>query len=140
MDFSLTHRVEFSETDAAGFAHFSNFFRWMEKVEHAWFRSLGLSVAMRIDGAEIGWPRVSAGCDYQSPVRFEDEIDLQLRIKRIGNTSLSHEVRFFCHGRQVAIGTMTTVCCAIGPDGARAIKIPPAIRQALSREPTATAG
>jgi len=28
----------------AGVVHFSNYFRWMEIVEHAFFRSLGLSV------------------------------------------------------------------------------------------------
>ena len=45
-EFSVTHFVQFSETDMAGIVHFSNFFRWMEEVEHAYFRSLGLSVSM----------------------------------------------------------------------------------------------
>ena len=34
-------RVEFAETDMAGQVHFSNFFRYMEAAEHAFFRSLG---------------------------------------------------------------------------------------------------
>jgi len=39
-EFKLVRRVEFNETDAAGIVHFSNFFRYMESVEHAFFRSL----------------------------------------------------------------------------------------------------
>ena len=34
----LQRRVEFSETDAAGIVHFSNFFRYMEGAEHAFLR------------------------------------------------------------------------------------------------------
>jgi acyl-CoA thioester hydrolase len=41
--FSITRRVEFHETDAAGLMHFSNFYRWMEVCEHEWFRANGLA-------------------------------------------------------------------------------------------------
>ena len=37
-EFKLTRQVEFSETDMAGIAHFTNFFRFMEAAEHAFFR------------------------------------------------------------------------------------------------------
>ena len=35
--FHFSKRVEFSETDMAGIVHFSNFFRYMEMAEHAYF-------------------------------------------------------------------------------------------------------
>ena len=43
-EFKMTRLVEFAETDMAGIMHFANYFRYMEVVEHAFFRSLGLSV------------------------------------------------------------------------------------------------
>src|SRR3984893_8862096 len=42
--YRTTRRVEFRDTDAAGIAHFSAFFFYMESVEHEFLRSLGLSV------------------------------------------------------------------------------------------------
>jgi hypothetical protein len=39
--FITTRRVEFSDTDAAGIAHFVAFFRWMEQAEHDLLRSVG---------------------------------------------------------------------------------------------------
>ena len=36
--------VEFRDTDAAGIAHFSAFFFWMESAEHEFLRELGIRV------------------------------------------------------------------------------------------------
>ena len=136
-EFSLTRRIQFAETDLAGILHFSNFFRLMEEVEHAFYRSLGLSVVMHHEGHEIGWPRVSATCEYLGPVKFEDELLLTLRIARLGDKSLSYEVDFTLAGRRVATGKVTSVCCIMDPTGAmRAIPIPPPLRAKL--EGTAT--
>ena len=47
-EFSISRRVQFAETDMAGVVHFSNYFRWMEEVEHAFFRAVGLSVVIGV--------------------------------------------------------------------------------------------
>ena len=130
--FSIQRRVQFAETDMAGVAHFANYFRWMEEVEHAFFRSVGLSVAMQHEGREIGWPRVAVSCEYNGPVRFEDELELRLRVIKIGQTSLTYEVDIIRGIEEVAQGKVTSVCCAVKPDGGfTAIAIPPAIRGKL---------
>jgi acyl-CoA thioesterase FadM len=38
-EYRSQRRVEFAETDMAGVAHFSNFFRYMEMAEHEFLRS-----------------------------------------------------------------------------------------------------
>src|SRR3982750_3313933 len=98
--FSIPRRIQFAETDMAGIVHFANFFRMMEEVEHAYFRSVGLSVSMQHDGMHVGWPRVSAGCEFFGPIKFEDEIELVLRVTRLGEKSLSYEVDFVKEGRR----------------------------------------
>ena len=131
IQFTTTHRVQFSETDLAGVVHFSNFFRWMEEVEHAYFRSVGSSVATLSDEAHIGWPRVSATCEFLAPVRFEDEVQLVFRIVRLGEKSLNYEVEFLSGGQRVALGKTTSVCCQITPQGMKSIPIPAELRQRL---------
>ena len=131
-EFSVRHRVQFFETDMAGIVHFANYFRMMEEVEHAFFRSLGLSVSMQHEGLHVGWPRVATSCEYAAPARFEDELELKLHVKRLGEKSLNYEVEFLVEGRRVALGKMTSVCCALEPGGTmRSIAIPPAIRERL---------
>ncbi len=42
--FLYTDRVQFSDTDKPGMFHFSKFFCFMERAEHAFFRSIDLSI------------------------------------------------------------------------------------------------
>ena len=130
--FQITRRVQFAETDMAGIVHFSNYFRWMEEVEHAYFRSHGLSIAMTHEGIDIGWPRVNVGCEYHGPVRFEDELTLRLRVTKVGGKSLSYEVDFLLGEKVVALGKCTSVCCEHTAAGLKAVAIPPAIREKLA--------
>ncbi len=131
-NFSMKRRVQFVETDMAGIVHFSNYFKWMEEVEHAFFRSLGLSVAMRHEDIEIGWPRVNVGFEYYGPLKFEDEMELRLRVTKVGGKSLSYEVDVMLEGKLVALGKSTSVCCAHTDAGLKAVEIPEVIRSKLS--------
>jgi acyl-CoA thioester hydrolase len=134
-EYSILRRVQFCETDMAGIVHFANYFRMMEEVEHAFFRSVGLSVTMRQGDMDIGWPRVASSCEYFGPARFQDELELKLRVTRLGETSLSYEVEFLLAGRRVALGKTTSVCCAWENGAMKSIPIPPALREKLGPAP-----
>lgn len=110
--FSFTRRVEFSETDMAGIVHFANFYRFMEEAEHAFFRSLGLSIMERDDeGTIVGWPRVSCSANYKAPAFFEDELEVTLVIERRGVKSLSWTVEIKRGETMICTGRLKTVCC-----------------------------
>src|SRR5205809_6898622 len=87
--FRTQRRVEFSDTDMAGIMHFARFFHYMEQVEHEFLRTRGLSVIMDWEGRPLGFPRVSAHCDYQIPVLFEEVFDVTLDIKKLGTKSIT---------------------------------------------------
>jgi 4-hydroxybenzoyl-CoA thioesterase/acyl-CoA thioester hydrolase len=111
--FHTTRLVEFSDTDMAGIMHFSAYFRYMEAAEHELLRSIGLSVYSEIDGAAISFPRVAASCEYASPVRCEDVLDIDVRVERVGTKSVTYAFHFSDRGRDVAQGKMTSVCCRV---------------------------
>jgi len=137
--FTIVRRVEFSDTDMAGIMHYSNFFRFMESAEHAFFRSLGYSVAARPGAPQVGWPRVHASCDYHAPLRFEDEVEVSLRVVARRSKALTYAFRFRkLNGPapvEVAQGSLTVVCVAHQPDGTmRATPIPEEIASKISVE------
>ena len=72
-EFKMQRRVEFAETDMAGILHFSNYLRYMEEVEHAFFRSLGLSVQPCAKSGILGWARGKVSCTYRKPLHFEGD-------------------------------------------------------------------
>lgn len=130
--FTCQRRVEFRDTDAAGIAHFSVFFVWMEQAEHEAMRYVGMSVMER--DAEISWPRVSAQCDYTSPAFFEEVVDVRVTVNRLGRKSVTYGFDFHCAGRAIARGQITTVCCDITTVGQlKAIPIPPSMADQLRK-------
>jgi YbgC/YbaW family acyl-CoA thioester hydrolase len=143
-EMKLRRRVEFSETDMAGIVHYSNFFRYMEAAEHAFFRSLGFSIVTRNTEPPVGWPRVHAHCDYHSPLRFEDEFEIQLLVSEKKSKALSYQVRFFKLGddaREVARGRLTVVCVLHNADGSmNATHIPAEIADKIEVAPAGLLG
>jgi 4-hydroxybenzoyl-CoA thioesterase/acyl-CoA thioester hydrolase len=109
--FSTTRRIEFCHTDAAGIAHFAAFCEFMEQAEHELLRSRDLSVFMNDDTGIISWPRVAAKCEFQSSARFEDVLDIEVHIARLGDKSITYAFRFSLEGTDVASGEITAVCC-----------------------------
>lgn len=132
--FHTQRRVEFRDTDAAGIMHFSVFFAWMESCEHEMLRDTGMSVMMADEDYVLGWPRVSATCDFKSPVRFEDVVDVQVRVKNVGNKSATYSVEFSHDGKEVAVGEIVAVCCEVRENKPpKAIAIPDEIREKLAQ-------
>jgi acyl-CoA thioester hydrolase len=115
--FVTTRRVEFHDTDAAGIMHFSAFFVMMEQAEHELLRHVGLSVMMFDEQGKISWPRVGARCDYRAAVKFEDVMQIEVWLSRLGSKSATYNFRFSHEGRDVAEGEMTSVCCRFPPGG-----------------------
>ena len=93
-NYRTSRRVEFRDTDAAGIVHFSVFFTWMETAEHELLRGLGLSVVSKDETGTITWPRVAVRCDYQGPVRFEEMVEIEVQVAKIGSKSVTYDFQF----------------------------------------------
>ena len=147
-EFRMVHTVGFADTDMAGIMHFANFFRYMEVTEHAFLRSLDLSVHMTLDGRKIGWPRVHAACDYRRPLRFDDRVEVHLTVRELRQKAIYYDFVFRKLGEngpeEVARGEVTAVCVAIeaaanGTDTARlsSVTIPEAFLSRIESAPAA---
>src|SRR5262249_38700201 len=111
--YTIVREVEFHHTDMAGIVHFSNFYRFMEAAEHAFFRSLGFSIHST-DPTLPTWPRVHAACDFSYPLRFEDSVEIQLLVREKRAKSLVYSFIFRKVSgepqREVARGTLVVAC------------------------------
>ncbi len=130
--FTVTRRVEFRDTDAAGIMHFAAFFPLMESVEHEFLRHLGLNILTKDETSPVSWPRVHADCDYNAAVRFEDVLTVALKISRLGTKSVTYHFDIQHDNHPVAKGKITAVCCRLFPDRApQSIPIPAEVEQKL---------
>lgn len=138
-EFKVVRRVEFSETDMAGIMHFSNFFRFMETAEHGFFRSLGYSIVTRNIEVPVGWPRVHAQCDFKAPLRFEDEVEVQLLVAEKRSKALTYVFKLRKLNSptpiEVARGKITVVCVMHDGSKMTACNIPKEIADKIDVAP-----
>ena len=59
--------------------------------------------------------RVAARCQFEAAARFEDVLQIEVQIVRLGEKSVTYAHRFFAGGQLVASGEITAVCCRIVP-------------------------
>lgn len=143
-EFRYKRLIEFADTDMAGIVHFSNFFRFMEVTEHAFYRSLGIQVHPEFIEGKVGWPRVHASCDYKYPLRFEEEVEVHLSVRDIRMKTVEYEFIFRKHeaGREIEVarGRMIAAAVGLGPGsrGMRAVAIPPEIRGKIEIAPSSS--
>jgi len=139
--FRWDRRVEFCETDAAGIVHFSSFFLYMEQAEHALFRALGTTIFphdfhdTQPETPAVTWPRVKCECEYFAPARFEDVLQVDVQIERLGTKSIAYLHRISRGQEPIARGRVVAVCSMRDPSTGRlvGVAIPDTFRESLRR-------
>jgi acyl-CoA thioester hydrolase len=86
--FSAFTRVGFSDTDAQGIVYYGRYLPYFDQARVEYVRHLGL--LEREAGAEELVMRASTVV-YEAPARFDDLLEVFVRTKRIGRTSLTNE-------------------------------------------------
>lgn len=94
-----THRrtVRFGECDPAGILYYPRYFDWFHEAMESWFgEALGLPYVELIVGRGVGFPAVHTSCDYKQPSAFGQQVGVEVRVARVGRTSV--DLRFTVRG------------------------------------------
>jgi len=129
--FVYQRKINLYEVDVHGLVHFSNFFRYMEECESAYFRSLGLSFF----GSNSEWasPRIKVSCNFFQVAEYGEKLNIILYISRIGNSSIEYTFQIKRANTLIAQGSYITVCTIKDKEtgSIKAIPIPDNIRSSL---------
>lgn len=126
-------RIQFVDTDASQRIHYSSVFRYLEILDHEFFRSIGYSYTQLFnEGYEM--PRVHLDCMYLGSIEYDDELEAQIAVAKVGNSSFTYSFEFFKGAQPVIKGTMTIVFIT-SADGKK-VSIPEAIRAELKKHIT----
>lgn len=114
-------RVEFVDTDAGGRIHHTAALRWAERAEHQLLRACGWPDL-------TSFPRRSLTVEFFAPLRFGDEVVLEIGATQLGRTSITYGWQA-TREQQVCLEGSTT-CVYVGQDG-RPAPLPEELRAAL---------
>jgi len=132
----MTIRVRYSETDAQGFLHHSNYLNYFEIGRTELFRSQGGDYrAMEEQGLFFVVAQVN--CRYRKPARYDDVLTLRTSLKSISPATLVHEYTLLRDGELLATAEIVLACV----DNAGNIqRIPEVLERMLPAPKSSSAG
>ncbi|MEM9828477.1 MAG: thioesterase family protein [Planctomycetota bacterium] len=81
---------------------------------------------------QVTWPRVSATCDYHQAARFEDWLDIDVSVEKLGNSSVTYLFQVHRGDVAIATGRIVAVCCRLDHGHLEKCEIPAELRARLS--------
>jgi acyl-CoA thioester hydrolase len=86
--FSAFTRVGFSDTDAQGIVYYGRYLPYFDLARVEYHRHLAM---MRLD-TEHEFVMRASDIEYLAPARFDDLLEVFIRVARIGRTSVTYEM------------------------------------------------
>ncbi len=86
--FSARTRVGFSDTDAQGIVYYGRYIPYFDLARVEYHRSLGL---LQPPGKAGEFVMRANDVEYFAPARFDDQIEVCVRVSRLGRTSVTYE-------------------------------------------------
>ena len=119
--YSALTRVGFSDTDAQGIVYYGRYLPYFDLARVEYHRHLG----MLFEGTEEHQFVMRASTiEYFAPARFDDLIEVFIRVSRIGRTSITYECAAYRVDDDVLMVTATQTLVLVDLDERRACEIP----------------
>jgi acyl-CoA thioester hydrolase len=105
--FSATTRVGFSDTDAQGVVYYGRYMPYFDLARVEYHRSLDM---LRAEPQDHEFVMRAMDIEYHMPARFDDQIEVDVRVRRIGTSSVTYEFAAYLEGEVLAVtATQTAV-------------------------------
>jgi acyl-CoA thioester hydrolase len=129
--FSARTRVGFSDTDAQGIVYYGRYLPYIDLARVEYHRKLGLL------GMEIGEPGVefvTRACtiEYEAPAVFDDELEIFIRVARIGRTSATYQAEVYRARDDVLMVTATLTLVMVDLHERKPCAIPQQFRETIA--------
>jgi acyl-CoA thioester hydrolase len=118
--FSATTRVGFSDTDAQGVVYYGRYMPYFDLARVEYHRSLDM---LRSEPQDREFVMRAMHVEYHMPARFDDLIEVDVRIRRIGTSSVTYEFAAYLEGEILAV-TATQTAVLVDMDERKPTPVP----------------
>ena len=125
--YSAVTRVGFSDTDAQGIVYYGRYLPYFDLARVEYHRHLNL---LRVE-SEHEFVMRACALEYLAPARFDDLIEVFIRISRIGRTSATYECAAFRLEDDTLMVTAHQTLVLVDLDERRAAPVPDVYKEAI---------
>jgi acyl-CoA thioester hydrolase len=120
-------RVGFSDTDAQGIVYYGRYLPYFDLARVEYHRHLN---RLQLDAEHEPVMRASS-IEYLAPARFDDLLEVFVRVARIGRTSTTFQFAAYRVEDDVLMVTATQTLVLVDLDERRAAPVPDSYREAI---------
>ena len=124
--YSAVTRVGFSDTDAQGIVYYGRYLPYFDLARVEYHRHLGL---LGLETGEHEFVMRACSIEYFAPARFDDLLEVFVRLSRIGRTSATYECAAFGVENDVLMVTAHQTLVLVDLAERRAAAIPDSYRR-----------
>jgi acyl-CoA thioester hydrolase len=126
--YSALTRVWFSDTDAQGIVYYGRYLPYFDHARTEYHRHLGAS-AVSFAGREFVMR--ASNVEYHAPARFDDLLEIFVRLARIGRSSATYECAAYRLEDDVLMVVATQTLVLVDLEQRRPAEIPPDYRELI---------
>ena len=130
MAFHWPVRVYWEDTDAGGVVYYANYLKFMERARSEWLRAFGFEQDVLRDEAGVVFVVRRVEIDYRAPARFNDALDVSVRLHEAGRASLVVKQELMRGAHCLAEAVITLAC--VDAANFKPVKMPATLLQALT--------
>ncbi|MBI9091523.1 MAG: acyl-CoA thioesterase [Desulfobacterium sp.] len=131
-EFFYPLRVRYAEIDAQGVVFNAHYLTYFDTALTEYLRFIDYDYMGAVKSKGIDFHLVKSTIEYLSPIHFDDTIEISVRAKQIGNTSITWELGIFRERSDHCLtrGEIIWVCAKTGEN--RSCPLPPDLVERLS--------
>ena len=129
--YTFKKRVELYHVDGANILFYGQIFYFTHDAFAEFLREFGFSIKDRLEKRDFVFPVVHAEADYKGLIFLDDEVDIELSVDKIGDSSFS-----ICYKMRVAnnkVASANVVHAVIDGKTLEKKTIPDAFKQILEK-------
>jgi YbgC/YbaW family acyl-CoA thioester hydrolase len=126
--FSAFTRVGFSDTDAQGIVYYGRYLPYFDHARVEYHRLLGL---LTFEHGEAEFVMRASNVLYEAPAQFDDLLEVFVRTRRIGRTSVTSEYHVHRVEDDLLMCTAEQTLVLVDLSARRPVTVPDTYRQAV---------
>ena len=129
-------RVRYSEIDAQGIVFNAHYLTYFDTAITEYFRSLGWDQIADAVATGIDFHIAKSVVEYKVAIRRDQEIEVGVRVARIGNSSMVLELGIFPRAAEAILATGEIIWVYVDQRSHKAVAIPASTRQMIATRDT----
>ena len=129
--FDYPLRVRWAETDMQGIVFNGHYLTYCDVAITEYWRAVGYEYPKPVEVLGIDFFVVKATLEYHAPAHYDDELNIGVKLERIGNSSMGFKLGIFQAENHLISGEIIYV--SADPQTRKPLRVPDVLREAVER-------